>query len=49
MVLPVVIEEQGFRATFSLVVTGPGSDGIDVAPVVFFLRMDVGVTVDLTG
>lgn len=35
--------------TLTLVVAGPGADGIDVAPVGLRLRVDLGVAVDLGG
>jgi len=45
----VIIEKEGLGAAFTLVVTGSYADGVDVAPVVFLLRMNSGISVDLTG
>ena len=41
-----VVEEERFGAPFPLVVAGANSDGIDVAPVLLILRVDLGVAVD---
>jgi hypothetical protein len=41
-----IIEEQGFGAALAFVITGPGADRIDVAPVLLRLRVDVGITID---
>ena len=48
-VLAVVVEEQGLGAAFALVVAGAEADGIDMAPVVLLLRVDLGVAVHLAG
>src|SRR5690606_304556 len=40
---------QGLPETLALVVDTPRSNGIDVAPVLLWLRMDLGVAVDLGG
>ena len=48
-VFAVVIEEQGFGASFSFVVTGTSADGVDVAPVGFWLGMDGGIPVYFAG
>ncbi len=45
-VLSVVIEEEGFGATLSLVVASSRSDGIDPPPVFFVLRVNLGIAVD---
>src|SRR6266850_8143964 len=47
--LAVVIEEQRLGAAFAFIVTGARSDGIDIAPIVLGLRMDVGIAIDLAG
>ena len=46
-VLPVVVEEERFCATFALVVAATSANGIDVAPVVFGLWTHCWVAVDL--
>ena len=48
-VLAAVVEEQGLGAALAFVVAGAEADGVDVAPVVFGLRVDFGVAVDLAG
>ena len=48
-VLPVVVEEQGLRATLSFVITTAGANGIHVAPVVFCLRVYSWITVYFAG
>jgi hypothetical protein len=48
-VLAVIVEEQGFGAALALVVAAARADRIDVAPIAFGLRMDVGIAVDLAG
>jgi len=45
LVLAVVIEEQRLGAALAFVVAGAHADRVDVAPVVFGLRMDVRVAV----
>ncbi len=49
VVLTAVIEEQGFGAALALVIAGAGADGVDVAPVVLWLGVDGGVTINLAG
>ena len=49
LVLAVVVEEQGFGAALAFVVAAADADGVDVAPVVFGLRMDSGIAIDLAG
>lgn len=48
-VLTVVGKKQGFGAAFALVVAGAQANGIDVAPVRFWLGVHGGVAVDLAG
>ena len=36
-----VCVRQSFGHSFSFVVTGSGSNGVDVAPVIFWLRMNL--------
>ena len=47
LVLAVVVHHQSFGHALSFVVTAPGADGVDIPPVVFGLRIDLGVAVDL--
>src|SRR5690606_7068761 len=47
--LPVVVEEQRLGRALALVVAGPGTGWIDVAPVAFRLRMHQRVAVDFGG
>src|SRR4029079_10598488 len=49
LVLPMVVHHQGFGDALAFVVTGAGTDGIDVAPVALGLRMYRGVAVHLGG
>jgi len=49
IVLPTVVEEQGFRATLALVVAGARTDRIDVPPIVLALRVNAGIAIDLRG
>ncbi len=48
-VLAVVIHHQGLGHALAFVVATAEADGIDVAPVFFFLGMDLGIAVDLGG
>lgn len=48
-VLSVVTIGQGLSDTLALIVTGSGTDTVDVTPVVLSLRVLLGVTVDLRG
>src|ERR1700683_5023879 len=47
--LAVIVEKQGLGATFSLVIAGAWSDRIDVAPVIFSLRMNRGIAINFAG
>ena len=47
--LAAIVEEQGFGAAFTLVVTGARADRVDVAPVVFPLRVHFRVAINLAG
>jgi hypothetical protein len=47
--LSMVIEEQSLSTAFSLIIAGPRTDRIDVAPVFLGLRMDNGITINLAG
>ena len=47
--LAVIVEKQGLGAALALVVAGPDADRIDVTPIVFALRVDDRVAVDLAG
>ncbi len=49
VVLPVIVEEEGFCDTFSFIITAARADGIDVAPVAFHLGVDCRIAVDLRG
>lgn len=44
--LPMVVEEEGLGAAFSLVVAGPQADGIDSAPIILSLGVDFWISVD---
>ncbi len=48
-VFAVIIEEEGFCAAFTFVVTGTEADGIHIAPVGFGLGVYSGVAVNLGG
>jgi hypothetical protein len=45
--LSVIIEEQGFGATLSLIVAGSRTDGVHMAPIILSLRMSRGITINL--
>ena len=47
VVLPSIIEEQRFRAAFAFIVAGARSDRINVAPIVFGLRMNAWIAINL--
>ena len=49
VVLTPVVEEQRLGAALALVVAGARSDRVDVAPIVFGLRMDAGIAVHFGG
>src|SRR6202022_3793255 len=49
LMLPVIIEKERFGAALSLVITGAQANRIDVTPIIFGLRMDLGIPVDLAG
>jgi len=46
LVLAMVIKEQGFSASFTLVITGSNTDTIDIAAIIFPLRVDFGIAID---
>jgi hypothetical protein len=46
-VLSVVVEEQGLGAAFPLIIAGTQSYRIDMSPVVFRLRVNFGISIDL--
>ncbi len=46
-VLAVIIEEEGLRAPFPLVVTGPWTDGVDASEVGLGLGVDGRISIDL--
>jgi hypothetical protein len=46
-VLAVIIHHQAFSRPFTLVVTTTDADRIDLAPVIFSLGMDFGITINL--
>jgi hypothetical protein len=45
----VIIEKERLGSPLSLVVAGTEADGIDMAPIGLWLRMNVGITVDFRG
>src|SRR5437763_11370118 len=45
-VLPVIVSHQRFREPLAFVVTGAQADRVDVAPVVFSLRVDQRIAVN---
>src|SRR6516162_1631118 len=47
LVLAVVIEEQSFSTALALVIAGAWADGVHVAPIVFCLRVNRGVSIYL--
>ena len=49
MVLPVIIHHEAFSGALAFVIAAPDADGVDPAPVIFFLGMDLGIAVDLGG
>ena len=46
IVLPPIIEKEGLRAALSFIVAGAWPHRVDVPPIIFWLRMNVWVTVD---
>ena len=46
VVLPMVVEEERLGASFPLVVAGADSDGVDVAPILLRLGVNLGIAVD---
>jgi hypothetical protein len=48
-VLAVVIEGKGLCTTFTLFVTDPGANRVHISPIVLYLRMNVGISIDLRG
>ena len=48
-VLTMIIEEQGLGGAFAFIVAGARPERVDVAPVGFRLRMNVGVAVNFAG
>jgi len=45
---PVIdVEKEGLGATLSLIIAGPGTNGVNIAPVPLMLRVYCGVTIDL--
>ena len=46
--LAVIIEKQGFSASFALVVAGAQANGIHIPPVGLYLRMDLWIAIHLT-
>src|SRR5262245_30026564 len=49
LVLAVVIEEQSFSTALALVIAGAWADGVHVAPIVFCLRVNRGISIYLGG
>ncbi len=49
VVLTAVVEEQGLGAALAFVIAGAGADGVDVAPILLRLGMDLGVAINLAG
>lgn len=49
MVLPVVVEEQRFGASFAFVLAGARIDGINVTPIVYILKMHYWIAVNFRG
>ena len=47
LVLAVIVEEQRLGAALAFIIAGARADRVDVAPVVFGLRMNIGIAVDL--
>jgi hypothetical protein len=45
--LSVIVEEQGFGATLSLIVAGPGTNTVHMAPIVLGLRVHRGIAINL--
>ena len=48
-VLTVIVEKQSFGTALAFVITGPRSDRVDMAPVLFRLRMHLRIAIDLAG
>ena len=46
-VLSVIVEKEGFGTALAFVVAGADTDRVDVAPIVFPLRMDLRIAIDL--
>lgn len=49
VVLPVIVEKKRLRAPLPLVITGADSNRVDVAPISFGLRVNVGIAVYFAG
>lgn len=49
VIFAVVVEEKSLSAPLPFVVTGAITDGVDIAPIIFLLRMDVGIAVNFAG
>ena len=49
LVLAVIIEEQGLGAALALVIAAARADRVDVAPIVFGLRVDRRIAIDFAG
>jgi hypothetical protein len=45
-VLPPIVKKQGFRATLALIVAGARPDRVNVAPIIFSLRVDARIAID---
>ena len=48
-VLSLVIHEESFGAAFAFVVARANTDGVNMSPVAFFLRVHQGVPIDFGG
>ena len=44
-----IVHEQGFSGPFSLIVAGAWANRVDASTVIFSLRMDLGVAINLAG
>src|SRR5262245_65575579 len=49
IVLPLIVEEQRLGAALAFIVAGARANWIDVAPILFHLRMNAGVAIDFRG
>ncbi len=47
LMLPLITEEERLRAAFTMVVASPRLDRVDIASIIFTLRVDCGIALKL--